>query len=57
MNPSPVFKNIAEEHAHRIWDKKDFNALNDLLHPKIITPSLLEDYVGITYEASHRSLG
>jgi hypothetical protein len=26
-------KNIAEEYAQRIWDKKDLNAINDLLDP------------------------
>lgn len=38
--------NIAEEYAHRIWDKKDITAIKDLLHPEVIIHSLLGDYHG-----------
>jgi predicted ester cyclase len=37
-------KSTAEEYAHRIWDKKDLSAINDLLHPKIVIHSLLGDF-------------
>jgi steroid delta-isomerase-like uncharacterized protein len=37
---------IAEEYAHRIWDDKDLNAIQELLHPEVIIHSLLGDFVG-----------
>jgi predicted ester cyclase/N-acetylglutamate synthase-like GNAT family acetyltransferase len=39
-------KAIAEEYAHRIWDKKDLSAIADLLHPNIVIHSLLGDFHG-----------
>jgi len=39
-----IFKNIAEEYAFSIWDKKDLSAIKKFLHPEIIIHSLLGDY-------------
>ncbi len=46
MSQEKTFKNIAEEYAYKIWDKKDLSAIQDLLHPKIIIHSLLGNYQG-----------
>lgn len=46
MNQTSSFKNIAEEYAHRIWDKKDLTAIIDLMHPEVVIHSLLGDYHG-----------
>lgn len=40
------FRNVAEEYACRIWNKKDLIAIQELIHPKIIIHSLLGDFVG-----------
>lgn len=46
MKQVTTFKNIAEEYADRIWNKKDLSVIEDLLHPKITIHSLLGDYHG-----------
>ncbi|MBA3604136.1 MAG: ester cyclase [Parachlamydiaceae bacterium] len=46
MNQTTDYKSIAEEYAHRIWNKKDMSVIDDLLHPKIVIHSLLGDYQG-----------
>ena len=39
-------KNLAEDYAHRIWDKKDLSAVDELLHEKVIIHSPLGDLHG-----------
>lgn len=39
-------KTIAVEYAHRVWDKKDLKAIEDLLHKDVIIHSTLGDFHG-----------
>lgn len=40
------FKNVAEEYAYRVWGIQDLNAIDELMHSKVIIHSLLGDYEG-----------
>lgn len=46
MHASVSSKQLAEEYSSRIWNKKDFTAIQDLLDPEIVIHSLLGDYHG-----------
>lgn len=39
-------KKIAEDYAHRVWDKRDLSAIDDLVHKDVLIHSILGDYKG-----------